>query len=48
MKHIQPTKCIAEEVADALEKTGRVPNAKLRYALNQYLLHHGNDEEKGG
>lgn len=48
VKHIQPTKCIAEEVADALEKTGRVPNAKLRYALNQYLLHHGNDEEKGG
>jgi large subunit ribosomal protein L14e len=38
VKHIQPTKHIAREVAEDLERDGRVTNAKLRYALNQYLL----------
>lgn len=46
IRHIQPTHYIAQEVADALAETGRVTNAKLRYALNQYLLHHG-EEQKG-
>ncbi|MFC4075390.1 RNA-binding protein [Salinithrix halophila] len=45
VKHIQPTNHIAREVADSLAKEGRVTNAKLRYALNQYLLRIG--EEKG-
>lgn len=38
VKHIQLTHSVAEEVADVLKQFGRVNNAKLRYALNQYLL----------
>ncbi|OYD06515.1 KOW domain-containing RNA-binding protein [Paludifilum halophilum] len=45
VKHIQPTKTIAREVADSLKTDGRVNNAELRYALNQYLLRSG--EKKG-
>ncbi|PTM54662.1 KOW domain-containing RNA-binding protein [Desmospora activa] len=45
VKHIQPTKHIAREVEESMTKDGRVSNAKLRHALNQYLLHIG--ERKG-
>ncbi|MDR6226934.1 KOW domain-containing RNA-binding protein [Desmospora profundinema] len=45
VKHIQPTKHIAREVAESMSKDGRVSNAKLRHALNQYLLQIG--ERKG-
>ncbi|PTX58203.1 hypothetical protein C8P63_11877 [Melghirimyces profundicolus] len=38
VKHIQPTNYIAREVAESLKEDGRVSNAKIRYALNQYLL----------
>jgi hypothetical protein len=31
-----------------LQKFGRVNNAKLRYALNQFLLRTQTDEQKGG
>lgn len=44
IRHIQVTNTINQEMADLLEKDGRVNNAKLRYALNQYLL---NMEHKG-
>lgn len=46
VRHIQLTHYIAREVADSLEKrNGRVSDAELRYALNQYLLRYG--ERKG-
>ncbi|MFD1408346.1 RNA-binding protein [Kroppenstedtia eburnea] len=38
IKHIQLTHYIAREVAESLEKDGRADDAKIRYALNQYLL----------
>jgi large subunit ribosomal protein L14e len=38
VKHIQPTNQIAEDVVKMINETGRVTNAMLRYALNQYLL----------
>lgn len=38
IKHIQLTHYIAREVAESLEKDGRVDDAKIRCALNQYLL----------
>jgi large subunit ribosomal protein L14e len=38
VKHIQPTNKVAEEIAHILLNSGRVSNAMLRYALNQYLL----------
>jgi len=44
LKHIQITHTVNHEVAEALETNGRVNNAKLRYALNQYLL---KEEQKG-
>jgi large subunit ribosomal protein L14e len=44
VKHIQITNTVSEEIADAIKKFGRVNNARLRYALNQYLLAH---EQKG-
>ncbi|MFC7442639.1 RNA-binding protein [Laceyella putida] len=44
VKHIQLTKHVSEDVAEALSHHGRVTNAKLRYALNQYLLQ---SEQKG-
>ncbi|SEN61287.1 KOW domain-containing RNA-binding protein [Lihuaxuella thermophila] len=47
VKHIQMTNVISEEVADVVENFGRVNNAKLRYALNQYLLQCGKLEQKG-
>lgn len=37
-KHIQMTRVVVNEIADALDKYGHVENAKLRYALNQYHL----------
>ncbi|SFS84360.1 KOW domain-containing RNA-binding protein [Marininema halotolerans] len=45
LKHIQPTNHIDRDVAASIHADGRVTNAKLRYALNQYLLHIG--EGKG-
>jgi large subunit ribosomal protein L14e len=39
--HIQPTKTIAKNVVQALEHTGQVDDAKLVFALNQYLLGKG-------
>ncbi|SDW91237.1 hypothetical protein SAMN05444487_107181 [Marininema mesophilum] len=45
VKHIQLTNHIDREVAESIQADGRVSNAKLRYALNQYLLHIG--EGKG-
>ncbi|SMO79553.1 KOW domain-containing RNA-binding protein [Melghirimyces algeriensis] len=45
IKHIQPTNYIARNVAQSLEAEGRVSNAKIRYALNQYLLR---QEQKKG
>jgi ribosomal protein L14E/L6E/L27E len=48
LKHIQVTNTVNQEVADALQKFGRVNNAKLRYALNQFLLRTQTDEQKGG
>ncbi|MBA4495911.1 RNA-binding protein [Paenactinomyces guangxiensis] len=47
VKHIQVTNVVAGEVADVLEEFGRVNNAKLRYALNQYLLQNAKHEQKG-
>jgi large subunit ribosomal protein L14e len=44
LKHIQVTNTINLEIADAIKSHGRVNNAKLRYALNQYLL---KQEQKG-
>ncbi|WP_124726422.1 KOW domain-containing RNA-binding protein [Staphylospora marina] len=44
LKHIQITHTVNEEIADAINQFGRVNNARLRYALNQYLLSH---EQKG-
>ncbi|MRG28597.1 KOW domain-containing RNA-binding protein [Laceyella tengchongensis] len=38
VKHIQLINYVSEDVAEALRQHGRVTNAKLRYALNQYLL----------
>jgi ribosomal protein L14E/L6E/L27E len=46
-KHIQPTNQVAEDVVNNLLNTGRVTNAKLRYALNQYLLQSSSIEQKG-
>jgi len=40
IKHIQPTKVVAKEVADALNETGSVEDAVLRHALNQYQSNH--------
>ncbi|SFJ38606.1 KOW domain-containing RNA-binding protein [Thermoflavimicrobium dichotomicum] len=47
VKHIQPTHVVNEEIARVLKDVGRVPNAMLRYALNQYLLQHQSGEQKG-
>jgi ribosomal protein L14E/L6E/L27E len=44
LKHIQVTNTIDQEIADSIKSHGRVNNARLRYALNQYLLQH---EQKG-
>jgi ribosomal protein L14E/L6E/L27E len=44
VKHIQVTNTINQEIAADLKKYRRVDNAKLRYALNQYLL---KQEHKG-
>lgn len=38
IKHIQPTNHVVQEIADVLNNGGRVENARLRYALNQYQL----------
>ncbi|RAL23278.1 KOW domain-containing RNA-binding protein [Thermoflavimicrobium daqui] len=46
VKHIQPTRIVVEEIARVLKDVGRVPDAMLRYALNQYLLQQ-NSEQKG-
>ncbi len=40
-RHIQPTKAVAKDVLHALEQTGQVDDAKLVFALNQYLLGKG-------
>ncbi|TCS94164.1 KOW domain-containing RNA-binding protein [Hazenella coriacea] len=47
VKHIQLTNQVVEEVANVINELGRVNNAKLRYALNQYLLQHNQSEQKG-
>ncbi len=47
VKHVQPTNVVVEEIARVLNETGRVPDAMLRYALNQYLLKHNIAEQKG-
>ncbi|MBD1372340.1 KOW domain-containing RNA-binding protein [Hazenella sp. IB182357] len=47
IKHIQVTRAVNQEVADVLRVAGRVNNAKLRYALNQYLLKMKQSEQKG-
>ncbi len=47
IKHIQPTNHVADEVARSLAETGRVTNAKLRYALNQYFRKQNQSEWKG-
>ncbi|MDQ0418186.1 ribosomal protein L14E/L6E/L27E [Croceifilum oryzae] len=46
-KHVQPTIQVAQEVVSSLQVTGRVTNALLRYALNQYLLQIRSEEQKG-
>ncbi|WP_230199147.1 KOW domain-containing RNA-binding protein [Risungbinella massiliensis] len=38
VKHVQPTNWIAEDILEILQKNGRLTDAMLRYALNQYLL----------
>ncbi|MCS1352578.1 KOW domain-containing RNA-binding protein [Mechercharimyces sp. CAU 1602] len=40
VKHLQPTHTVSTVVAESLQTTGKVSNAKLRYALNQYQLAH--------
>lgn len=47
IKHVQPTNHVADEVARSLAETGRVTNAKLRYALNQYRQKQNQSERKG-
>ncbi len=47
IKHIQPTNQVADEVARSLAETGRVTNAKLRYALNQYCRKQNQGKWKG-
>lgn len=36
-KHVQPTNYVVEEISQILRENGRLTDAKIRYALNQYL-----------
>ncbi|SHF10292.1 hypothetical protein SAMN05444392_107200 [Seinonella peptonophila] len=37
IRHVQPTKHVATEVAKRLTSNGQIDDAHLRYALNQFL-----------
>lgn len=43
--HIQVLDALAKEVIDSLQESGRVTNAKLRYAISKYLEDHPSDEK---
>lgn len=46
-RHVRLENFVSEDVANSLREQGRVTNAKLRYALQQYQLTHSPVEEKG-
>jgi len=43
-RHIRYTGFVAQEVLKAIEETGRVTNAKLRYVLQNYLSNHKDEK----
>lgn len=46
--HLHLLSYISSEVADSLNETGRVTNAKLRYALNKFVeLQQSDAQQKG-
>lgn len=45
--HVRFENYVSEEVANSLNEQGRVTNAKLRYALQQFHLTRPRVEEKG-
>lgn len=51
-RHVRFTGFVAQEVLKAIEDTGRVSNAKLRYVLQNYLSNHkdekNNDDDRKG
>lgn len=47
VRHVRFTDFVSEEVADSLSEHGRVTNAKLRNALQQFHLIHPCEDGKG-
>lgn len=47
IRHVRLEDFVSDEVANSLHEQGRVTNAKLRYALQQYQRIHSRVEEKG-
>lgn len=45
IQHIDPVDYISEEVVASLQESGRVTNAKLRFAISKYLEDHPSDEK---
>ncbi|ADH97686.1 KOW domain-containing RNA-binding protein [Salisediminibacterium selenitireducens] len=40
ISHIEPMKIVVPEVRNSIDDTGRVTNAKLRFAISSYLEDH--------
>lgn len=47
IRHVRFQDFVSKEVERSLHEQGRVTNAKLRYALQQFLSTHPRAEEKG-
>jgi large subunit ribosomal protein L14e len=44
-QHVSPVSYISMEIVESLQESGRVTNAKLRFAISKYLEDHPPDEK---
>ena len=47
LQHLQLLPALSSEVSDSMSETGRVTNAKLRFAIQKYADGKGNEDGQG-